>query len=524
MSPRGEIRPIRPIGPICLICLISHLSPAAFAAPDVIGWRTDTTGYYPDATPPLTWGPDTNVAWATDMPSWSDSTPVIAGDRIFVTAEPFWLLCVNKADGKVLWKKSHETEKLVDLTARKRSAEERKKAAELKVASLKKELAKIASDIKKTWSVKMDDTSDDGLGLEDDDIDDEGPADDTKAREARTKILKQKQAELTRQVTELERQAATVAVFKAKKPLKQVGYSCCTPLSDGSSVFALFGNGIGARYDLDGNCKWAAFIYPAAKGYGQSMSPALAGNVLGLHIDDDFFGVDFNTGKILWQAMEIQHQGSPVAVKAGKQQVFLSTDGSVFRPRDGKRLTKFGFPALNKFNTPIVRGNTAHWISEGRFLVSCVFGAKPNGEVTFKKGGRGIPNGVYYASAVIFDNKAALWNNVDYKLNKKTLYVVDLKSGKTLVNLKLNVGGWAYPTPTYAGGFLYVAGDKGECAVFRTKSGGKFDLKEIARNGLEPFRSCPVFEGDRMYIRGMTRLWCIKASAEDRERAAELLQ
>ena len=35
---------------------------------EVIGWRTDGSGAYPKAQPPLEWSPTKNVVWSTPMP------------------------------------------------------------------------------------------------------------------------------------------------------------------------------------------------------------------------------------------------------------------------------------------------------------------------------------------------------------------------------------------------------------------------------------------------------------------------
>ncbi|MBI2192513.1 MAG: PQQ-like beta-propeller repeat protein [Planctomycetes bacterium] len=71
------------------------------------GWRADGTGRYPEANPPLRWSANENVLWKTPMPNWSNASPVLAGDRVFVCSEPTTLLCVAAADGKVLWEKTN---------------------------------------------------------------------------------------------------------------------------------------------------------------------------------------------------------------------------------------------------------------------------------------------------------------------------------------------------------------------------------------------------------------------------------
>src|SRR5687768_11378841 len=35
---------------------------------------------------PVTWGPDKNIVWKTPLPSWSGGTPIVWGERIFLTS------------------------------------------------------------------------------------------------------------------------------------------------------------------------------------------------------------------------------------------------------------------------------------------------------------------------------------------------------------------------------------------------------------------------------------------------------
>lgn len=69
-------------------------------AADPVGWRTYNGGHYPDADPPTTWSADTNVVWKCALPSWSNASPAVLPDRIFVCSEPTDLVCVNKADSE----------------------------------------------------------------------------------------------------------------------------------------------------------------------------------------------------------------------------------------------------------------------------------------------------------------------------------------------------------------------------------------------------------------------------------------
>ena len=62
---------------------------------------------------PTKWGVDQNVAWKMPLPEPGNSTPVVWGDRIFVT-QPIakenrrTLLCLDRASGKTLWQQGSD--------------------------------------------------------------------------------------------------------------------------------------------------------------------------------------------------------------------------------------------------------------------------------------------------------------------------------------------------------------------------------------------------------------------------------
>jgi hypothetical protein len=68
-------------------------------------WRFDGNGRFPNIDPPSEWRPDKNVLWKTPVEIGGYSSPIVARDRVFVTAEMGSLVCLDVRDGKVLWKK-----------------------------------------------------------------------------------------------------------------------------------------------------------------------------------------------------------------------------------------------------------------------------------------------------------------------------------------------------------------------------------------------------------------------------------
>src|SRR5947199_730755 len=59
---------------------------------------------------PLKWSETENIAWKTPIPGVGYSSPIVFGDRVFVTTcllkeEARVLLCLDRRDGRVLWQR-----------------------------------------------------------------------------------------------------------------------------------------------------------------------------------------------------------------------------------------------------------------------------------------------------------------------------------------------------------------------------------------------------------------------------------
>ncbi|MGA2616115.1 MAG: PQQ-binding-like beta-propeller repeat protein [Thermoguttaceae bacterium] len=70
-----------------------------------IMWRFDGNGRFPDIHPPAEWSDDRNILWKTPVEIGGYSSPIVAGDKVFVTAEMGSLVCLDVARGKILWQK-----------------------------------------------------------------------------------------------------------------------------------------------------------------------------------------------------------------------------------------------------------------------------------------------------------------------------------------------------------------------------------------------------------------------------------
>ena len=74
------------------------------------------SGVNSNANPPLSWNESDHIRWRTKLPGPGSSSPVITGDRIFVTSYSGassssteglrrYLICIDRRNGKILWEK-----------------------------------------------------------------------------------------------------------------------------------------------------------------------------------------------------------------------------------------------------------------------------------------------------------------------------------------------------------------------------------------------------------------------------------
>src|SRR5258708_3631612 len=74
-------------------------------------WRGPSgQGYATDAKVPLEWSATKNLLWKTELPGTGHSTPIIWGDKVFLTCgngdgTQRWIVCVNAKDGNIVWEK-----------------------------------------------------------------------------------------------------------------------------------------------------------------------------------------------------------------------------------------------------------------------------------------------------------------------------------------------------------------------------------------------------------------------------------
>lgn len=441
-----------------------------------LGFRTDGTGRYPDADPPLHWGPDKNVVWKIDLPP-SNAIPVILGEKLFTCAEPCILLCVNKADGRVLWQRE-SSYKEIPLTEQEQAQFEVERLQGDELDKQRTALYRESAALRKLL------------------VDGMAPKEETEKKleelRVRTEAINAEKLKLTT----LNRYLEPGKGIGGYHPTG--GYSSPTPVTDGRHVYVIFGNGLVACYDLEGNRKWLKLIEHPTVTYGHGSSPLLVNDKLLVHFAD-LVALNTHDGSEVWRTKIAPSHGTPMHARLGEVDVAILPSGNVVRISDGSLLTKgLGTAGPNSplvqegkvfFAAGQVRGYTLPTSNE----IPAVW--PPLWKPTNIKGG-----GYWFPSPVLHDE-------LIYAMSANSiLNVVDAATGGIVYEKRLDFGGGqSYPSITLAGNRLFVSSDNGTTIVLEP---GR-EYKELARNSLETFRSSLVCEGKRIYVRTTKGLWCI---------------
>lgn len=453
-----------------LTAILAASATSARATDTAIGWRTNGTGSYANAAKaPAEWdgGKRMNIRWATPLPDRGNATPVVAGDKVFVCAEPAKLICLSLKDGNILWERSHQIGSPDEANAAKyKAAEERNKALDAKVKPLIEERTATAKALR-----------------------------EDRGNEA----LKKKIADLNAQIDAVGAQREPTGPPGGKPMTHDTnGYSSATPVVADGKVFVTFGIGIAAAYDMDGKLLWQRQTELPHDQWGTCASPVVADDKLIFSVNK-LFAVDPATGKDVWVSSEVPPRwGTPIPTRLGDTTVLVTASGHVVRASDGKILAK-DLGSL-EYNSPLVVGDTVYLMqTDAR---AWKLSPPQDDKVVAKELWRvKLASGRFYSSPVFYDG-------VVYAINQRnSLAAIDAANGQVLFSLDAEklLAGTVYPSVAQAGGRIYLSNDNGRTLVLQA---GR-SYKELGLNMLEQFRSSPVFVGNVMLVRGMSKLWCI---------------
>jgi outer membrane protein assembly factor BamB len=360
-----------------------------------------------------------NIVWVAKLPNWSNAMPIIVGEKIFLMSEPDELVCLNKADGKILWRrratfvdaasaedkrKFPQFKELEDLNAQLRKIDDMGARVPLRVKINKllhevdKEDAKSNPEYQEIYRLQA--ALKDAKASE---ADKSKAVEGIKAQLAKLscsrevnplhqviepieKLMKDpatKEADRTGMARRLEEFLAALGP-KPKYPLHPsshiggIGWACPTPLSDGKRVWVLLsGFGIAACYDLDGKLQWARLVTDMGDpGAFHNNVPVIAEGKLIFLRGSVMRALDARTGDTVWTSTDLRRQvgvdiwhgfgtgasfsASPCLFKIGDTP-YVFFNSAVVRVSDGKVLAQIHHDfGANVRSTPFAFGDSIY--------------------------------------------------------------------------------------------------------------------------------------------------------------------
>ncbi len=389
-------------------------------AEDWPGFRGPTRqGVSSEKNLPLEWGPDKNVVWKTPIPGKGWSSPIVWGDRIFLTTATnegasCHVLALDAASGRILWNKH---------------------------------------------------------------------------------VFDQETLQLR----------------------EQNSYASPTPVTDGETIFAVFGEGGVVALDFDGKVLWENRDFKFFSEHGLGASPILYKDTVIMAYDPSsrdqrkekvgwkvpwdgaaIWALDKRTGKLVWEGKRgksrLAHVTPNLMEVDGKKQL-ISGAGDVvqgFDPDTGRRLWSVYSQGEGVTPSIVIGDGLAYSISG--FEATTIRAVAPGGKIVWEqtRSASHIPSMIYHDGLL-------------YNMHESGIATaMDATTGNVIWQAR--VGGQHWASPVLADGRIYFTTEEGETIVMAP---GR-EYKELARNSLgEHTQASFAVSGGRFYIRTAQRLWAI---------------
>ncbi len=418
--------------------LLSGLT--AVHAADWPHWRgPGANGVAPDTTLPLRWSATENVAWKSKLAGVGVSTPIVSGNRVYVTSQ-------------------------IGSGVRREGNHPRLVQGGDAASQGERAIAAAASD--KTIFVLEAFSTTDGKRVWEHRLEAEG----------------------------------TLTPVHDKHNL-----TTPSPVSDGTTVFALFGTGQVAALGQDGKVVWQRHlgkeISPFDVQWGHSSSPVLYRDSLILLCDHAsasyLLALDKRTGKEQWRADRGKGRSSystPLIVEgAGGVELIVNSNERLdsYDPRTGQLLWFTG--DANRFPVPsAVHHNGVIYTSRGyRSGPYMAIRAGGKGDITGSHVLWSVPTGAPYVSSLLhYDGVIYMANDVG------VLSAIDAAKGERLWQER--VDGVFSASPVAGGGHVYFLTENGDTVV--VKAGRTPQI--VGRNALgERVIASPAISNGRIYVR-----------------------
>jgi len=286
-----------------------------------------------------------------------------------------------------------------------------------------------------------------------------------------------------------------------------------SPVTDGNMVYAWFGNGQLVALSMEGKLVWQRHLgkeySPFDIEWGHGSSPALYRELLILLCDHApasyLLALDKKTGKEKWKVDRgkgVRSYSTPTVVQGpnGDELIVNSSERiDAYDPAAGKLLWHMGEP--NRFPIPVPSAENG--------ILYASRGYRGGPYMAIRLGGRGdisrthvqwlVPTGAPYISSLLY------YQGLIYMANDAGIATcVDAKTGEKVWQERID--GIFSASPVAADGKIYLMSETGEAIVLEA---GR-EMRILARNQLgERVVASPAISNGQIFIRTDEHLFCI---------------
>ncbi len=431
-------------------------------------WRGPlANGVAPNAQPPLTWDASKNIKWKVAIPGSGTSTPIVWGDRIFLT---------TAIDTKR--KPESAATPAVDAQAENEAPQPPDRSGSQRKGGRGGGFRGFGSQAPETLFEFI--------------------------------VLC-----LDRQTGDVRwKQIATEAV-PHEGHHRDHGYASGSANTDGDSLFVTFGSRGIYCYDLEGNLRWKRDLgkMKIIAGFGEGSSPAAHGDSLIVnwdHENDSFIvSLDKATGQDKWRVARdegstwntpliVEHKGVTQVIVNGTKRT-RSYDFT-----SGELIWECGGQASNPVPSPVAANGIVYCMTGYRGYALKAIPLDAKGDITdtdqvLWERNSGTP---YVPSPLLYDGLLYFTRS-----NNGILTCVKADTGEEVfANERLGDVRNMYASITYADGKVYLTSREGNTVVIRHGP----TLEILATNELgEGIDASPVFVGQELFLRSAQHLYCI---------------
>ncbi len=474
-----------------LTTLIAILVTTYSLQADVMSWRNAGNGEYPESSIPVEW--NDHVLWQRPLDDFSNACPILVGDKLFFNQEPSTLICADRSNGEILWRRENSR---IDLLGFNEA--EKAEAREMldKDFGLQREVNRLRNDLRRL-----------NRRLEND---------------QENAVLKENVEKKRSEINALREQRQAIANDPkfgavALAPTHRVnGYTSFTPVSDGRQVYVAFGQGILAAYDLEGNRVWSKLMEPPSdanthRQWGGSTSPILVAGKLIVRFQD-IAALDPETGKEIWRIPSKTAYGTPAVFEVEGQPFLITGRGEVIRAADGATIQSGLIeltPDFVALNSPVINKDTIYIarraLERGQKGKCFALRIPPNLDMLHNEGlteiwRSDVHEHDYLASPIAH-------KGLVYILDAHAvLTVLRAQDGERVLEKKIDgLSGRPYSSICLVGDKLVLGSDEG--TIISLQPGREY--KELGRSRFDTFRSTPIFSENVAYLRTYESLFAV---------------